>query len=279
MLTKALTLFRKNRKLHDVPPLPLPYKHKNLMITAVLHRGGGAWLYHAEDSKGRKYVLKEYCPREVVYREGRRLHVADAAQKEFIQIGLQRFILEGRFLDILNSPRFPRVIKAFQAHNTAYLVFKKLPGFTLNKWSMRLKGSLIPEPVILHYLKELLDSLDVIHRYNLVHLDIHPSNLMLHKGQLFIIDFGSVQHVLASVETQTQWRTYTPGFTAPEMKESRQVSFAADYYSIGACLRFMGVEAGKGYSPALLRFVRSCLDDDPVLRPTNSNSPLVRALF
>lgn len=270
-------------KKNKTTAMSLPYKLKGIHLHSVKHKGGSSWLYEGTDKQGRTVILKEYCPHNLIERKSRQISLINPEKDQaFYEIGLQRFFLEGRFLDILTSPRYPKILKAFQYHGTAYILLKKIKGFTLHQWFLKLnreKTYRIPEPIIIEFLFQLLSAVNHLHKYNLVHLDIHPSNIMIHKGSLVLLDFGSMQHALDSVEMQNEWRTFTEGYTAPELKQSRKISFSADYYSIGACLDYLGVKQGKGYSGNLVRFVRACLDSEPDLRPSSTNHPLVKVLF
>lgn len=92
----------------------------------------------------------------------------------------------------------------------------------------------------LEVLRESLAGLSALHRHNIVHGDIKPSNIMLKRaGSVKIIDYGSAFE-FARPRIQPAW---TPRYAAPEVIESGHFEKNSDLASLGYV--FLELIAGK----------------------------------
>ncbi|XZE45451.1 serine/threonine-protein kinase [Pirellulaceae bacterium SH467] len=81
--------------------------------------------------------------------------------------------------------------------------------------------------------RDCLAALAALHRENLVHGDIKPSNIMIKRtGHAKLIDIGSA----FSMDNQPNIFTCTPVYAAPEVLENAQVSPRSDLASLGYVL-------------------------------------------
>lgn len=81
--------------------------------------------------------------------------------------------------------------------------------------------------------RDCLAALAALHREDLIHGDIKPSNIMLKRtGNAKIIDFGSAVD-LADLPPQ---RTCTPSYAAPEVLEGNEITPRSDLASLGYVL-------------------------------------------
>ena len=111
----------------------------------------------------------------------------------------------------------------------------------------------LPLAETLAYVHALVDpwgrSLEVVHR------DLHPSNLMLTRdGVLKLLDFGVAHAVTAVHETATGMVKGTDGYMAPEQALGGRIDARADVYALGILTYEMltGVHPFEGLDGLLL---------------------------
>ena len=86
-------------------------------------------------------------------------------------------------------------------------------------------------------------SLEYIHSKGIIHRDIKPENLVLdEKGYIRLTDFGIAKKNLEDNSSETSG---TPGYMSPEVINSKNHSFPADYFALGV----IGYEFMKGNRP------------------------------
>jgi serine/threonine protein kinase len=111
------------------------------------------------------------------------------------------------------------------------LVMEKVEGQDLGRWIQ--DHSLTSPQLTLKWLKELALILDQIHKNNLFHGDIKPSNIIRKpNGQLVLIDFGAVKQTIKMLYGQKEHITLTPGYAAPEQLQKEAVP-QSDFYALG----------------------------------------------
>jgi Protein kinase domain len=135
----------------------------------------------------------------------------------------------------------------------------------------------------------LAEGLRAVHAAGIVHRDLKPSNVLLAGDGPRIIDFG-ISGAGDPARLAGGGRIIgSPGFMSPEQAEGREVSPAADIFSLGGVLVFAAsarppfgtgsasallhrVVYGSpalGYVPSELRpLIERCLAKDPAARPT-----------
>ncbi len=157
------------------------------------------------------------------------------------------FEREAETLKSLSHPSIPRYLDYF-AINTPNLkgfalVQTYIPAQTLEQ---HLKaGRTFMEIEVKEIAKAVLEILIYLHKQNppVIHRDLKPSNILLTNrsgnsvGQVYLVDFGSVQTVAAS-EGGTMTVVGTYGYMPPEQFGSRTVP-ASDLYSLGAMLIYL----------------------------------------
>ncbi|MFE7136390.1 protein kinase [Streptomyces sp. NPDC057644] len=144
----------------------------------------------------------------------------------------------------------------------------------------------------------LAEALAAVHAQGIVHRDVKPSNVLLALDGPRLIDFGIARALGASVSlTSSGVSVGSPGYMAPEQIRGRDVSGAADVFSLGAVLAYAATGAAPfpGDSSAVLLYkvvheepelgdlegelrevVAGCLAKDPAERPAPAD--LARAL-
>jgi len=143
------------------------------------------------------------------------------------------FIREASILVQLDHPGIVRVLDAFEAYGTFFIVMPWLAGATLRDHIRRAFPD-SPEH-ILYMAEEALDALVVLHAAGLVHRDVKPSNILIRpSGRLVLIDFG----IACQRDVPMTVRRFvgSPEYASPEQILGRPLDGRSDVYSLGCAL-------------------------------------------
>ena len=148
---------------------------------------------------------------------------------------------ERELLSELYSPFIVNMHYAFQDKEYLYLVMDLLPGGDLRYHiSIHKKFS---EEQTRFFICGIILSLEYIHSKGIIHRDIKPENLVLaEKGYIRLTDFGIAKKNMEDNSSETSG---TPGYMSPEVINSKNHSFPADYFALGV----IGYEFMKGERP------------------------------
>ncbi len=144
---------------------------------------------------------------------------------------LNRFQLEARAVAALDHPNILPIFDIGLLNEAAYLVMPYVSGGTL---SARLKtvGNLTL-PDACNYLDQVAAALDYAHENTIMHRDVKPSNILLHKDNRPVLaDFGFAKFMPEGQEEDNTQALGTVHYVAPEQIRNR-VSLATDQYSLG----------------------------------------------
>ncbi|MEH2142532.1 serine/threonine protein kinase [Nostoc sp.] len=160
---------------------------------------------------------------------------------------LKLFEREAETLKSLSHPLIPHYLDYFEVNSPT------IKGFALVQTYIRAQtleqylqtGRTFTEAEIKLIAKVLLEILIYLHGLYppVIHRDIKPSNILLGErsgnsvGQVYLVDFGSVQTVLAT-ESGTKTVVGTYGYMPQEQFGGRTVP-ASDIYSLGATLIYL----------------------------------------
>lgn len=160
---------------------------------------------------------------------------------------LKLFEREAETLKSLSHPFIPRYLDYFEVNspNTKgfALIQTYIPAQTLEQYLQA--GRTFTEAEVKQIASSLLEILTYLHGLHppVIHRDIKPSNILLGNrsghsvGQVYLVDFGSVQTILAT-EGTTRTVVGTYGYMPPEQFGGRTVP-ASDLYSLGATLIYL----------------------------------------
>ena len=218
--------------------LPQGYVLNEYRIESTLGVGGFGLTYLATDSNlDLKVAIKEFLPGDLALRcEDQSVKPKSDSTVDTFKWGLSRFLDESRTLASFRHPNIVRVMRFFEANQTAYMVMEFVAGQSLHDW-IRQRGQ-PDEQTVISIAAPLLDGLEVIHRAKYLHRDIKPANIFIREdGSPVLIDFGS-----ARVQTSNTDMTaiVTPGYAPFEQYHAQGNQGPwSDLYSFGAVLYWM----------------------------------------
>lgn len=218
--------------------LPRDYVLGEYHLVSVLGEGGFGITYQAEDDTlGCGVAIKEFLPVQLARRrdDGTVVSLSEAHAESFVD-WKRRFLAEARTLARFRHRNIVRVLRFFEANNTAYLVMDLEQGITLEQYLAslhrpptqgELDGLVLP----------VLDGLAAMHDGGFLHRDLKPQNIILRTdGTPVLIDFGAARQTPDGL-THTLTSIYTPGYAAPEQyAEHGRLGPWTDIFGMGSVL-------------------------------------------
>jgi serine/threonine protein kinase len=198
--------------------LPIGYRLEEFEIKSILGSGGFGITYLAQDvDLKREVVVKENLPFQCAVRDSTRsVRPRTSATDDHNQFdwALKSFMREAETLSQFDHPNIVRILRRFEANNTAYFVMPYLPGQSLKQVidEQVAKGEAFTEPKLKELLNPLLDALQVLHASGVYHRDIKAANILLVKGHRpILIDFGAARQIISEKShTIVESAGYTP---------------------------------------------------------------------
>ncbi len=215
--------------------LPQGYALNEYRIESTLGIGGFGLTYLATDGNlNLKVAIKEYLPGDLASRgEDQSVTAKSDSTLETFNWGRARFLDESRTLASFRHPNIVRVMRFFEANQTAYMVMEFVAGLPLNDWVKERRP--LPEQAVIGIASPLLEGLGVIHRAGYLHRDIKPGNIFMREdGSPVLLDFGSARMVGANTELTA---IVTAGYAPFEQYHSHGNQGPwSDIYAIGGVL-------------------------------------------
>lgn len=155
----------------------------------------------------------------------------------------RKFVKEAQSLGRLQHPGIVKVLEEFEANNTVYYAMSFIDGGSLDSYIS--DKSRLTEQETLALTRQILDALDHMHSHSMLHLDLKPSNIMMHAGNPVLIDFGlSKQYDNdGRPESSTTVGGGTPGYSpieqtnyTGELKNAKSLPVYMDMYALGATM-------------------------------------------
>lgn len=190
-------------------PLPSyigPYK-----IEKLFSKGGMSYLYLATHPSYKKKVILKV------------LSFALLKQREIVE----RFLKEAEIIALINHPNIVKLYEQGRFEKGYYIAMEFIEGkplrFFIEKKALSLKTAL-------SYIQQIAFGLSHLHAHGIIHRDLKPENIIITNDEnIKIIDFG-----IASLNLEENAAlSGTPTYMSPEQKNSAQLSFSSDIYSLG----------------------------------------------
>ena len=143
---------------------------------------------------------------------------------------LESFLTEARTIAHLSHPNIVRVMDFGVDNETPFLVMDYAPNGTLRQ--KHPKGSRLPLPTVVTYIKQIADALQYAHDEKLIHRDIKPENMLLdRRNTILLSDFGIALVAQSSRYQSTQDVIGTVAYMSPEQIQGKPRP-ASDQYSL-----------------------------------------------
>lgn len=187
------------------------------LLLELLGEGGMAKVFNAFDSRmERNVAIKVILP-------------SKRSSKTF----LEQFEMEAKALASLTHTNIVKVLNYGVENEQPFLVMEYIPGGTL-KEAVTQK---LPWQTAAAILAPIARALEYVHRQQIVHRDVKPSNILLQEDfQPMLSDFG----ILKLLENKDEKMSSaigvgvgTPEYMPPEQGMGKEVDFRADIYSLG----------------------------------------------
>jgi len=227
-------------------------------IGALLHTGGMARLFSVTKA-GIDFPLLMKVPR---MGEG-----DDPA-------AIVSFEMEQMILPKLSGPHAPRFVANGDFAVQPYIVMERLPGFSLYPLLEKLPR---PAEEVADLGMRIAVALDDLHRQNVVHLDIKPSNILIGPAsEAVLIDYGLACHTQLPDLMAEEFRLPygTAPYMAPEQVMGTRTDYRSDLFALGALMYFFATGTRPFGDPQRLSGLKKRLWRDPhPPRALNRNLP------
>ncbi|MBS1776883.1 MAG: serine/threonine protein kinase [Bacteroidetes bacterium] len=142
-------------------------------------------------------VIKELYYEEYCQRNSQTGLVAISNKSRAIEFEklVENQLNEGRKLKTLNHDNIVKTRDIFKENDTAYMVMDYVDGLSLEELLKKTKAGRLEKDKVFKYISQILSALVHIHERNKLHLDIKPTNILIHRStdNAVLIDFGIAQ--------------------------------------------------------------------------------------
>ncbi len=174
------------------------------------------------------------------------------------------FEMEMMILPRLSGVHVPKFYAVGDFARQPYIVMEYIRG--QSAYALIEKAPLPPEEVVALGAKVATALVD-LHRQNVLHLDIKPSNVMLREsGEAALIDFGLSRHLLLPDLLEEEFRVPmgTGPYIAPEQIMKNRGDPRSDIYSLGVLLYYLATNVRPFGIPQAQSSLKTRLWRDPV---------------
>ncbi len=190
-------------------------------IEELLGQGGMARVYRGLDTRLNRHVA---------------IKVIDAALRTDSEYAV-RFEREAQAIAKLDHPNIVRLYRYGEAHGVLYMAMQYIEGVDLGfvLADYRMDNTFIEPEEATRLVHQIGDALDYVHRQEVIHRDIKPTNIMLDRqGHALVTDFG----LALLTEIGTRGEIFgSPHYIAPEQAISSAGAVPqSDLYALGVIL-------------------------------------------
>jgi serine/threonine protein kinase len=219
-----------------------------IRVGEMLHKGGMAVIYAAH---------KAGIDAPLILKVPRLSHGEDPA-------AIVGFEMEMMILPRLSrGPHAPRVYQVGDFAAQPYILMERLDGPSLIA-----KLDVLPLPVdeVARIGASVADALAWLHRQNVIHLDIKPSNILIRPtGEAVLIDFGLSHHAELPdlIEEEFRLPYGTAPYIAPEQVLGVRTYRRSDIFALGSLMYFFATGVRPFGDPQSLKGLKERLWRDP----------------
>jgi serine/threonine protein kinase len=245
--------------LDGPPPLPTGAEiAAGYRVVNLLRRGRDLDVYDLwSEARGCRCVGKTIRPDRLGSRDAR-----------------ARLLREGKLLLRLTHPHIVRVYEV-HASPAPLVILETLPGETLSHLIDR-PGRRLGVTEVAHLGLHLCSAIGYLHRNDVLHLDLKPSNIIATHGMAKVLDLS-----VARRPGPHRGGIGTVGYMAPEQATGGLLGPAADVWGIGVVLHEVisgdpACEVDEEASSSVARFTPCC--PQPIRRARRPRGPLPRLI-
>ncbi|MBS0468993.1 MAG: serine/threonine protein kinase [Proteobacteria bacterium] len=222
---------------HQSQALPPGTRLGEFEVVTLLGAGGFGMVYQAFDHSLQRFVaIKEYLPAALAGRaDGHSLWVRSSSDEQSFQAGLASFVDEARLLARFDHPSLAKVLRFWEANQTAYMVMPLYRGMTLKQARAQMRAP-PPEAWLRSLLWSVASALHVLHEGQALHRDISPDNIFLQDlGPPVLLDLGAARHAISSRKHPAVMKVnYAPLEQHANAPAHLQQGPWSDLYALGA---------------------------------------------
>lgn len=251
--------------------------HGKYLIGKTMGQGGFGITYVGFDMVlNMKVAVKEYFPMNMASREnsqaGSVVWRTSVADRESRENGYNSFLKEARKMAKVDAiPAVVSVRDMFLENETAYIIMSFVEGETLKAKLMR-EGPMAYSDCV-RLLMPVMDAMERVHRFGLIHRDISPDNIMIEPdGSVKLLDLGAAKEFdlsqVGEAASQSSQLVTKRGFSPLEQyMDSGKIGTWTDVYAFSAMIYYC--TTGKLLPSAVDR-----LQDDRITFPEHMKEPL-----
>ncbi|WP_113338317.1 bifunctional serine/threonine-protein kinase/universal stress protein [Rhizobium cremeum] len=187
------------------------------------------------------------------------------------------FEMEQMIMPRLSGPHVPRFVANGDFAVQPYIVFERLPGASLYPLLDDLPRA-AEEVAMLG--NRIATALADLHRQNVVHLDIKPSNIMFREtGEAVLVDYGLARHLQLPDLMHEEFRLPygTAPYMAPEQILGVRSDFRSDLFALGVLMYFLATGRRPFGDPQRMKGLKKRLWRDAI-PPRLLNPDIPKAL-
>jgi len=140
---------------------------------------------------------------------------------------------EARTAGVLAHPNIVTIYDIGDENDVPFIAMEYVAGYSLQQLIESTRT--VHRSLALPILQEAASALDYAHSHGVIHRDVKPANILLHKGSTVkITDFGIARIQSAQGRTSSGLLMGTPSYMAPEQFEGRVLDGRADQFSLAA---------------------------------------------